>query len=102
MNKANALGNRKSIEYSANFDRLANFRKAANLQSCSIQEAISGMMAKHTVSIYDMIADNFTSNNQCYSMAEWEEKIIDHLNYLFLLHASLIERDEDIKSNDLG
>jgi len=75
----------KAAEY-ATEDTLANFRKVANLRSCTVPQAISGMMAKHTVSIYDMV-----ESGHSFDIAQWDEKITDHLNYLILLRASLAE-----------
>jgi hypothetical protein len=43
------------------------------------------MMAKHTVSIYDMC-----NSGKEYSIDMWNEKITDSINYLLLLRA-LIE-----------
>jgi len=40
------------------------------------------MMAKHTVSIYDMCG-----SGEIYDIAKWDEKITDHINYLLLLRA---------------
>lgn len=75
----------KAAEY-ATEDRLANFKKAANLRGCGIPQAIGGMMVKHTVSVYDMI-----ESGKPYSMEMWDEKITDHINYLILLRAALVE-----------
>jgi hypothetical protein len=75
----------KATEY-ANEDRLANFKKAAVLAGRGIPQIIGGMMIKHTVSIYDMI-----ESGKPYSIDVWNEKITDHINYLILLRASLIE-----------
>ena len=46
------------------------------------------MMAKHTVSVYDMIG-----TGEDYPLDLWEEKIKDSINYLFLLWA-LVQEDE--------
>lgn len=76
----------KAREY-ATEDRLHNFKVAAALEGTTPQAALAGMMAKHTVSIYDMCRgeeDDFT-------MAQWDEKITDHINYLFLLKAIIYE-----------
>lgn len=43
----------KAGEYATD-DRLHNFKVAAELEKTSPQAALAGMMAKHTVSIYDM------------------------------------------------
>ena len=78
----------KGAEY-ATEDRLHNFKTAARMQECTIQQALAGMMAKHTVSIYDMC-----NSNKDYTMEYWDEKITDHINYLLLLKATLYEGDE--------
>ncbi len=80
----------KGIEY-ATADRLHNFRTAAALQGESLEGALAGMMAKHTVSLFDMM----TSAKE-YGTAVWDEKITDHLNYLFLLRAIV---EENISGN---
>jgi len=95
---AEVVRNNKMVEYEASIDRLANFRKAAELQSKSVPEAISGMMSKHTVSIYDMINAEFKSRNVTYDMQLWIEKIGDQLNYLLLLYAA-IKEDRCISSS---
>lgn len=82
----------KAGEYASNDDRLKNFRKAAHLQKETLHQALGGMMAKHTVSIYDMIEENGE-----YTLDQWDEKIIDHINYLILLRAVV----QDI-NNKLG
>jgi len=77
----------KAVEYATD-DRLHNFKVAAELQGCSTRFALAGMMAKHTVSVYDMCA-----SNKDYSVEMWNEKITDHINYLLLLRAVV---DEDL------
>lgn len=78
----------KGDEYAgaADKDRLHNFKVAAGMQGITVKEALGGMMSKHTTSIYDMIADG-----RDYSQARWDEKIIDHINYLILLRAIVVE-----------
>jgi len=75
----------KTMEYATN-DRLHNFKVAAALQLTTPKNALAGMLAKHTVSIYDMCRSNNT-----YSIEKWEEKITDHMNYLILLLAIIKE-----------
>ncbi len=80
----------KASEY-APVDRLHNFRVAAELQGISLEKALAGMMAKHTVSLYDLIERDETHWSDL-----WAEKIDDHINYLLLLLAILQEkRDKD-------
>lgn len=76
---------KKAEEYATN-DRLHNFKVAAGIQSCTNVQALGGMMAKHTVSIYDMI-----NSGEKYSLDLWDEKITDHINYLLLLSAVIRE-----------
>lgn len=74
----------KAREYATD-DRLHNFKIAAALRDVTQVQALAGMMAKHTVSIYDM------SNLPYAEMDTWAEKITDHINYLILLKAVLVE-----------
>jgi hypothetical protein len=78
----------KAAEYAIDTDRLHNFRVAAELQGETPRQALAGMMAKHTVSVYDM-----AKSTETFPMAQWDEKITDHINYLLLLRA--IVQDED-------
>lgn len=80
----------KAKEY-ATEDRLHNFKCAAGMQECDPKEALAGMMAKHTISVYDMCRDK-----KVHPLSLWEEKITDHINYLLLLKAVVTE--ECVKS----
>lgn len=75
----------KAEEY-APVDRLSNFKIASVLQGRTVAQALAGMMAKHSVSIYDMIL-----TGKEYPEAVWVEKITDHINYLLLLRAIVKE-----------
>lgn len=77
---------RKASEYAPGNDRLYNFKEAAALQNITQAQALAGMMAKHVVSIFDMIhqAEDF-------SMERWDEKLTDNINYLLLLKAVVTE-----------
>lgn len=77
---------RKAEEY-APTDRLHNFRVAAELQGVTLEKALGGMMAKHTVSLYDLI-----EREESVWSDLWAEKIDDHLNYLLLLRAILVDK----------
>lgn len=78
----------KAKEY-ATEDRLHNFKQAAHIQKTTPVKALGGMMAKHTVSVYDMI-----ESGESYPAALWNEKIIDSINYLLLLRA--LVQDENL------
>ena len=78
----------KADEY-ATTDRLHNFKVAAELQNCTPIKALAGMMAKHTVSVYDLIEKH--ENGFAIPLEMWSEKISDSINYLLLLSALIQE-----------
>lgn len=84
----------KSDEYATD-DKLHNFKVAAELQDCTALKALAGMMAKHTVSVYDLINDY--ENCVPVEPEMWEEKIGDHINYLLLLTALIQEQYDALK-----
>lgn len=92
LNKCVATLGVKAGEY-ATEDRLHNFKVAAEIQNCTPITALAGMMAKHTVSVYDLIK----RQEQGYDIEKelWDEKIGDSINYLILLSALVEERLEE-------
>lgn len=77
---------KKAEEY-APIDRLSNFKIAAYLQNTTPMNALGGMMAKHVVSIFELIREE-----KDVDIEVWEEKIGDALNYLFLLKAIVVDQ----------
>lgn len=77
----------KAMEY-ATEDRLHNFNVAADLRGCTPEQALAGMMAKHTVSVYDMCE---ATAAEVFPIELWQEKITDSINYLLLLNAMVRE-----------
>lgn len=75
----------KAREYATD-DRLHNFKIAATVQKETLRAAVAGMMIKHTVSVYDMAAAS-----QTFPLEVWTQKITDHINYLLLMKAVLLE-----------
>lgn len=88
----------KSKEYSTG-DKLHNFKVAADLQRCTPEVALGGMLAKHVVSIYDLIGKSGGADPE---MDIWEEKIGDAINYLVLLKALVVERKSDTITIDVN
>lgn len=82
----------KAAEYATNGDRLHNFRVAAAIEGISKYAALGGMMAKHTVSVYDLI--RYADQGTAVPKDLWEEKIKDSINYLFLLWAMVNEEGQ--------
>lgn len=83
----------KATEYAAE-DRLHNFKIVAELQGVSPQQALAGMMCKHTVSVYDMCM-----SGKPYFDSTWDEKICDSINYLLLLRA-LVEEEKEARISE--
>lgn len=77
----------KAAEYATD-DRLHNFKVAGAVQGITPQAALGGMLAKHVVSIFDLIR-----SAKPVSQTVWDEKLGDALNYLFLLNALVSEEE---------
>lgn len=77
---------KKSEEYAADADPLHNFNCGAPLIDGDPKKVLGGYMLKHTVSIYDMIAND---SKEHYSRDKWIEKITDHINYLLILRTMI-------------
>lgn len=79
---------KKGAEYDLDTnDRFHSFKVAGSLEGKTPAQALAGMMAKHTVSVYDLI------NSGCSDLTIWEEKITDHINYLLLLKGLIMEQN---------
>lgn len=99
LNKCVETLGAKANEY-ATEDRLHNFKIAAEMQNCEPITALAGMMAKHTVSVYDLIQK--VENGLVVTEEMWNEKIGDHINYLILLKALVTEKFDRYKDVDNG
>ena len=65
----------KGTEYAGSEeDRLATFKTTAALKHETTEQALIGMMAKHTVSIYDMVR-----SGKEYPIEIWDEKILKEI-----------------------
>lgn len=89
MNKTRALLARKGTEYQRGEDRLSNFKKAAALLGIPPEAACMGFLAKHLVSISDLVAD--AGRGVSHPAPIWDEKIGDAVAYLVLLEALVME-----------
>lgn len=81
----------KKAEYTPELDRLSNFKTAADLIHTTPEKALGGMLVKHIVSVFDYIDRQTQGEN--FTMNQWDEKIIDVINYMILLRALLIEQN---------
>lgn len=93
LEKSSALLFSKNAAYNPNTDKLRGFKTAAALEHKSTRAALAGMMAKHTVSVYDMCLGDLD-----FDMDVWDEKITDHINYLLLLRAVVEEESPKMES----
>ena len=78
---------RKNEEYGQEQDIFRAFTQAGHLQDIEPHQALLGMLAKHTTSIYDMGSVDILDH----ALHQWEEKIMDHINYLILLRAMVLD-----------
>ena len=76
----------EKAEAGTEVDRLEHFKKAAVLQGETTEQATFGMLAKHLVSIADMVGAR-----KVYPQETWDEKITDSINYLLILRAVVAE-----------
>jgi|SRR5665213_750950 len=79
----------KAKEY-ARGDRLHNFKRAAHALRCTPERACVSFWIKHVVSILDMVDDLDSGNIN--TVALWNEKLSDGINYLVLLEGLIMER----------
>ena len=76
----------KATEYADGNDRLHNFKMAAAMSRKTVRQALFGMLAKHLVSVVDMV-----ESKEAFEVGYIDEKVGDAINYLILLEAVLIE-----------
>ena len=76
----------KAKEY-ASEDRLYNFKRAAEIDQTTPENALKGMWLKHVVSVLDLISGKLERSEHMIN-----EKIGDSVNYLILLEAVLKEK----------
>jgi len=76
-------------------DRLGMFKRNAKIEMTTPEDVLGSYMVKHTNSIIQMVRANESDMNK------WNEKITDHINYLFLLGA-LINDKEPIKTSKVS
>lgn len=82
----------KAQEY-AHGDRLSNFKRAAQMNQCTPEKALVGMMSKHIISVLDLVDEIESGLYRRPNLRELiNEKVGDNINYLILLRALVIER----------
>lgn len=89
MERCDSLLHVKEAEYSQGKDRLDQFKRGAAFCDKHPLEVLAGMMLKHTTSVYDLVGK--AARGEQVGIGMWEEKITDHINYLLLLMALVID-----------
>jgi len=84
----------KSKEY-ATEDMLFNFKEAAKVGYVNPAEALLGMARKHYISIEMMSKEPFI-----FTEKQWNEKLLDIQNYMYLLKGVLEDMRLDQKNLD--
>lgn len=96
VEKCKELLLKKSKEYSRLYhkvpDRLSNFKRAGEWDEEPPERALWGMWKKQLISLRDFIND--LENDVIAPWEQWEEKLGDSHNYLYLLEALVRERKE--------
>ena len=80
----------KATEYATVSSRMHNFIRAGKMLSCTPERALMGMLAKHWISVLDIV--DGVERGVEYSEEFVSEKIGDSINYLILLEGLLYER----------
>jgi hypothetical protein len=86
---------KKAAEYAKGNDRLHNFKRAGAMLRSTPEAALVGMLAKHLISILDMV-DDLDQAGFLAAAHLWDEKLGDAVNYLVLLEGLVAERHLEI------
>ena len=80
----------KAKEYRKNDNPFHNFDRAAAMNNCTPERALMGMLAKHQISVLDLVDD--IDSGKLPNREFVSEKIGDHINYLILLEGLIYRR----------
>ena len=92
--------NAKAGEYATTTNRCHNFDVAARIANITPEQALDGMMRKHIVSTFDLIAWTSDGNESKITKDIVDEKIGDLINYLVLLEGLLVRRIDAHEEGD--
>lgn len=103
VDRSLAMLSKKNDAYSGNADydekaraqddRLRGVKTLAKISGVGAFAALRGVMAKHTMSVYDLIES--ADSGEIAALPIWQEKISDHINYLLMLEALVHERMDE-------
>ena len=91
INKTESTLIKKQDEYNLGEDRMKFFKRMAQIEGCTPEQALLHCVTKHITSFYDMVnsKDKFTKQL-------WFDKLGDITNYMILLYG-LLEDDNMFK-----
>ncbi len=92
---------RKGEEYADVCDRFHNFNAASELTGFPPHQVLGLFMAKHIISIYDMMRDEILLSEKN-NLDMWKEKIGDAICYLLLLYGMVVDAEEKYKPVNYG
>ena len=99
LQKATKKRAEKEAEYFSKEDVLNSFRRTADFRDVMVPVSIMDLAAKSLVSISDMVDREFLGDcplpDELPTLAQWDEKFIDAINYLLKLYASIREEREE-------
>src|SRR5690554_160172 len=90
----------KAKEYRKNDNPFHNFDRAAAMNNCTPERALMGMLAKHQISVLDLVDD--IDSGKLPNRELVDEKIGDHINYLILLEGLIYRRLSEYLANGDG
>lgn len=93
LEKTESVLMKKEGEYSLDTDRFSFFKRMAQIENCTPEEALLHCMSKHITSFYDMVQ----SKNK-FTKELWFDKLGDIVNYCILLRG-LLEDDDMFKED---
>lgn len=87
----------KAKEYLKNNNPFHNFDRASAMNDCTPERALMGMLAKHQISVLDLVDD--IDSGKLPNRELVAEKIGDHINYLILLEGLIYRRLSEYLAN---
>ena len=95
VNRSLDMLRQKNQEYAGGeevTDRFEGFLHAAEIKGTNVYDVLSGLMSKHTSSIYKMLLELSTDPDVEIPIEKVREKVSDHINYLLFFEAMMNDR----------
>lgn len=96
INTCKAILVKRGKTYAPGEDRIEQEKTISTLRHCTELQAISGMMVKHTITIYDLLEGRIKDAPLEY----WSEVIGDHINWLLITKVQIVEIMEENETKE--